>query len=110
MFYFTYIMASRPGGVIYTGYTNDIWRRHIEHREGTGSQYSARYKCAQLVWFEWHQDSHSAFTRERQIKKWDREWKIELIEILNPEWNDLSADLSEYVLFDPKREGPFRPE
>lgn len=104
--FFTYLMASRPGGSLYLGHTNDIWQRPIEHKSAGKDVHAGRYKCRTLVWFEWHEDRHSAFVRERQLKKWYRDWKEELIEELNPNWDDLGPHLTEAFVYDPKRIGP----
>jgi len=90
--YFVYILASRPHGVLYTGVTNDLPRRLAEHREGRADGFTRRYGCKTPVWFELHSDIREAITREKRIKKWNRAWKIEMIEATNPDWRDLSTD------------------
>ncbi|WP_298359784.1 GIY-YIG nuclease family protein [uncultured Litoreibacter sp.] len=87
--YHVYIMASRPHGAIYTGVTNDLVRRANEHRNGLISGFTEKYQCKTLVWYEEHQDINEAILREKRIKKWNRAWKIELIEASNPSWEDL---------------------
>jgi putative endonuclease len=84
-----YILASRYRGTLYTGVTSDIARRTWQHREGHGSRFAARYEVIRLVYAERHERIDEAIGREKAIKKWRREWKIELIEQGNPEWNDL---------------------
>lgn len=87
--YSAYIIASRPNGAIYTGVTNDLRRRAYEHRQGLIPGFTQKYGCKTLVWFEQHDDISEAILREKRIKKWNRAWKIELIEAKNPSWGDL---------------------
>jgi len=96
MFY-TYILASRRNGTLYTGMTDDLVRRMEEHREKAIRGFTAKYGVTQLVWFEQHPDRMSAFRRERQIKEWQRLWKIGLIERMNPNWLDLTGELARLV-------------
>ncbi len=91
--FFTYIVASQRNGTLYTGSTEDIILRTAQHRDKLFKGFSAKYGCATLVWFEMHASRHAAFVRERQIKKWNRVWKLELIERSNPGWRDLFDDL-----------------
>lgn len=84
-----YILASRRNGTLYTGVTSDLICRVWMHREGIGSQFTARYGVHRLVWYEFHQMMGSAIQRETRIKGWKRTWKLELIETLNPGWRDL---------------------
>ncbi len=84
-----YILASRYRGTLYTGVTADLARRTWQHREGSGSAFAKRYDVARLVYAERHERIDEAIAREKAIKKWRREWKIELIEQANPNWNDL---------------------
>ena len=84
-----YILASRYRGTLYTGITSDIARRICQHRDGSGSGFAKRYEVVRLVFAERHEGIDEAITREQAIKKWRREWKIELIEQANPDWNDL---------------------
>ncbi len=90
----TYIMASRPFGVIYVGSTSDLPRRAWEHREGLIDGFTKTHGCGMLVWFEPQELMTEAIRRERAIKRWKREWKMELIERANPEWRDLYAELA----------------
>jgi putative endonuclease len=92
--YYTYILTNRPSGTLYTGVTNDLRRRVAEHRDGRAESFTRRYNLHRLVWFEHHTDIREAILREKRIKKWNRAWKIELIETLNPAWRDLYADLA----------------
>lgn len=87
--YFVYILASTLGGTVYVGVTNDLLGRVSLHREGVGSQFTARYGVRRLVYFEVHEEIEAAIRREKQIKRWRRAWKINLIEEKNPNWEDL---------------------
>ncbi len=88
--YFVYIMTNRSG-TLYTGVTNDLYRRVSEHKQGLIPGFTSRYNITQLVYFEAHSDVREAIAREKQIKRWRRSKKIALIESLNPDWRDLSA-------------------
>ena len=90
---FVYIMTNRPRGVLYTGMAVDLIARAGTHREGEIPGFTRRYRCTQLVWFEPHEDYHTAYHREYLIKRWRRAWKIRLIEEMNPGWKDLWFDL-----------------
>ena len=92
--YWVYMLASQRNGTLYVGVTNDLARRIWRHRAGRGSQFSAKYKVTRLVWYEPHADVLEAIVREKQIKKWERRWKLELIERANPTWRDLYEDLN----------------
>lgn len=89
MAYYVYILASRRDGAIYVGITNDLVRRVYEHRIKAVRGFTAKYNITQLVWFEVYDDPISAISREKELKKWKRAWKIQLIEKDNPDWNDL---------------------
>ena len=84
-----YIMADRYRGTIYVGVTSDIAARVWAHKEGRGSKFCARYTLTRLVFAEQAPTIEEAITREKAIKKWSRAWKIELIESVNPDWDDL---------------------
>lgn len=84
-----YILASQRNGTLYTGVTGDLLRRTWEHRNNIVDGFTKRYGVHCLVCFELHGDMVSAITREKQTKKWNRAWKIQLIEATNPEWRDL---------------------
>ncbi|MEI7805613.1 MAG: GIY-YIG nuclease family protein [Hyphomicrobiales bacterium] len=86
--YFVYILASRRHGTLYIGVTNDMRRRMEEHRLGVGSKFVRQYRVMRLVHIETFDDPESAIRREKQIKKWNRDWKIRLIEENNLEWRD----------------------
>ena len=91
---FAYIMASQRNGTIYTGSTSNLIQRAYQHREGMIDGFTREKGCKLLVWFESHDDLQEARRRERQIKKWNRTWKLRLIEEINPGWNDLFESLS----------------
>lgn len=93
--YFVYILASKRNGTLYIGMTHDLLRRVFEHRTDQNEGFTKRYQVHQLVWFESTSDVEAAILREKQLKKWKRQWKIELIEKDNPEWRDLYEDLSQ---------------
>jgi putative endonuclease len=92
--YWVYILASQRNGTLYVGVTNDLARRVWQHRSGQGSEFAAKYKVTRLVWCESHLRAVDAITREKQIKKWERRWKLELIESANPTWRDLYDELN----------------
>ena len=84
-----YIMADRYRGTLYTGLTTDLAARVFAHREGRGSKFCTRYGLKRLVYAEQAPTIYEAIAREKAVKKWNRTWKIELIESQNPDWNDL---------------------
>ena len=84
-----YIMSNRRDGVLYIGVTADLSRRIVQHREGKGSAFCRRYGLTRLVYAEEHDSIEDAIVREKAMKAWKRAWKIELIEGLNPAWDDL---------------------
>ena len=84
-----YIMSNRKDGVLYIGVTADLSRRIIQHREGKGSAFCRRYGLTRLVYAEEHDSIEDAIAREKAMKAWKRAWKIELVEGVNPEWDDL---------------------
>ncbi len=88
-----YIMASGPRGVLYVGLTSDLAGRAWEHRERVLDGFTKHYWVDRLVYFEPHDDASVAARRERAMKRWRRDWKIELIEKNNPTWRDLFADV-----------------
>jgi len=92
-FYYVYIMASRKNGTLYIGVTNDLVRRVYEHKNGLVGGFTKKYKVHSLVYYEATENALSAITREKQIKKWYRKWKIELIEKENRDWRDLYEEL-----------------
>ncbi len=85
----TYIEASRPFGVIYIGVTSNLYRRGREHREGRIDGFTKRYGCNMLVWYQPYELITTAIRREKALKRWNRAWKMQLIESRNPDWVDL---------------------
>jgi putative endonuclease len=94
MKYYVYILADKKDGNIYVGRTNDLINRTSEHKSDIISNYTKNTGIHNLVYYEEYDEIHKAVTRERQIKKWKREWKIKLIEKSNPEWKDLYTELT----------------
>ena len=92
--YFVYILASRPNGTLYVGVTNALVRRVQEHREGLVPGFTKRYGVKLLVYYETHADITAAILREKRIKRWQRQWKLNLIEQQNPQWRDLWDELT----------------
>jgi putative endonuclease len=93
MTYWVYILASKPGGTLYIGVTNDLVRRVYEHREGLAESFTKRHHVKTLVYFGQHETIAAALQREKNIKHWSREWKIDLIVAGNPDWRDLYEDI-----------------
>lgn len=91
--YYVYILASKRNGTLYTGVTNGLIRRVYEHKNDLTQGFTKKYKVHKLVYFECTENIAAAITREKQIKAWRREWKIELIEKQNPDWFDLYEKL-----------------
>jgi len=91
--YYVYVMASRRNGTLYIGVTNDLVRRVYEHKNDLIKGFTSKYGIHQLVYYEQTADILSAIQREKQMKKWNRKWKMELIEVENPGWVDLYEDL-----------------
>lgn len=87
--FYVYIMASKKYGTLYTGVTSDLIKRIYEHKEGNIDGFTKKHNIKTLVHYEQHDRSESAFLRETQIKRWKRQWKINLIEESNPHWKDL---------------------
>jgi putative endonuclease len=87
--YFVYILASQRHGTLYVGVTNNLVRRIYEHREKLIEGFTSQYNVTRLVWFDQTESIEEAITHEKRLKRWRREWKIELIEKNNPAWDDL---------------------
>ena len=88
-----YILASEKHGTLYIGVTSDIVKRIWEHKNDVVEGFTEKYGVHRLVWFEQHETMESAIQREKMLKKWRRDWKLNLIELMNPEWRDLYVDL-----------------
>ena len=94
MGFWIYILASRRGGTLYVGVTNNLIRRVFEHREGLVPGFTKRYGVKMLVYYERHDAAAAAIQREKNIKHWPREWKIDLILSINPDWKDLYEEVT----------------
>jgi putative endonuclease len=92
--FYVYILASRIGGWVYIGVTNDLIRRIAEHRLKLAKGFTKKYEVSNLVYFEQFDDAENTIKREKQLKKWNRAWKIRLIEELNPNWDDLYPSIA----------------
>ena len=88
-----YILASKRNGTLYIGVTSDLVKRIWEHKQDLADGFTKKYAVHRLVYYEPHEEMIAAITREKQIKKWKRDWKLRLIEEKNPEWKDLYAEL-----------------
>lgn len=86
---YVYLLASQPYGTLYIGVTSDLVKRVWQHREGLADGFTKKYHVKCLVWYEVHDDILAAITREKQLKEWRREWKIQLIHEQNRQWRDL---------------------
>ena len=90
--YYVYILASNKNGTLYLVVTNNLTWRLSEHIEGTIKGFTSKYGVTKLVYFEQTNSIEAAIQREKQLKRWNRDWKLQLIERYNPNWNDLSKD------------------
>ena len=88
-----YLLASRRNGTLYAGVTSDLINRLHQHRDGQTGGFTKDHGVQRLVWFEQHATMEQAIIREKRIKKWNRSWKIRLIEEANPDWDDLAIGL-----------------
>jgi putative endonuclease len=91
--YYVYILASHRNGTLYIGVTDNLVRRVWEHKNKLVPGFTHRYEIHHLVYYELHQNPESAITREKQLKRWSRLWKLRIIEEMNPEWKDLYKDI-----------------
>ena len=94
MAFYVYILASRRNGTLYIGMTDNLIQRVWMHRNSVLPGFTKRYRVKTLVWYEQHETREAALTRERQMKNWNRAWKIQAIENMNPLWSDLYEGLS----------------
>jgi putative endonuclease len=92
-YYYVYILASKPNGTLYIGMTDDLIRRVLEHKQGLVKGFTKTYGVKMLVYYEQSEPVQSAITREKQLKRLKRDWKIRLIQSVNPEWKDLYDEL-----------------
>lgn len=91
--YWVYILASQRNGTLYVGITNNLVKRVWEHKNKKVEGFTKKYEVHHLVYYELHENPESAIKREKQIKKWNRLWKLRIIEEMNPEWKDLYEDI-----------------
>lgn len=89
-----YILASQRNGTLYTGMTSNLPQRIWQHKNHITKGFTADHNVTTLVWFEPHETAESAITREKQVKKWNRDWKLQLIEKTNPNWQDLYPEIA----------------
>jgi putative endonuclease len=89
--YYVYIVTNRPRGVVYVGVTNDLAERASAHKMGAGGAFAKKYNCTRLVYWEAFGEVVDAISREKRLKRWRRDWKIKLIETVNPEWRELAT-------------------
>ena len=94
MSYYVYLLASQRNGTLHLGVTSDLARRVYQHKSKTTPGFTSRYSVAKLVWFECYDDPVTAITREKELKKWQRAWKLRLIEETNPQWRDLYDEIT----------------
>lgn len=94
MAYYVYILASDRNGTLYVGVTNDLLRRVYEHKEGAAEGFTKRHSVKRLVYFEVHESIEAAIRREKALKHWPRDWKLNLVERDNPDWRDLSHGMT----------------
>ena len=94
---YVYMLASRRGGALYVGVTSDLIKRVYDHRQGNISSHTKKYGIYTLVYYEQHTDIEEAIKREKQLKAWKRQWKIELIEKHNQEWEDLYDEIAAWA-------------
>ena len=90
---YVYIVTNQKHGTLYIGVTSDLERRIYEHRESVTKGFTSAYGCRRLVWYEEHDSIGTAIQREKSLKRWYRQWKIDLIKTINPEWRDLYPEL-----------------
>jgi putative endonuclease len=94
-YYYIYILANKPYSTLYIGVTNDLVRRVWEHKNDFVEGFTKKYDVHNLVYYEQCENIESAITREKQLKKWKRRWKLDLIEKMNPGWKDLYNDIAQ---------------
>ena len=94
MSYYVYLLASQRNGTLYLGVTSDLVRRVYQHKTKAMPGFTSRYHVGKLVWFECYDDPVTAITREKELKKWQRAWKLRLVEEANPQWRDLYDEIT----------------
>jgi len=95
--YYVYLLCSKPRGTLYVGVTNNLVKRVVQHKAGDFDGFTAKYKVDQLVYFEEYQFVHEAILREKRLKRWRREWKLELVEKQNPAWLDMFDSIDRQI-------------
>ena len=90
--YYVYLLTNKTNKVLYIGVTNDLARRMFEHKNKAMEGFTKKYNLTKLVYYETTDDARSAIAREKQLKNWHREWKLNLINQFNPDWNDLAEE------------------
>ena len=90
---YVYILANKRNGTLYVGVTSDLIKRTYEHKQNLVEGFTQKYNVHTLVYYEIHNDIEAAILREKQIKKWNRRWKLRLIEEMNPEWRDMYQEI-----------------
>jgi putative endonuclease len=88
-----YIIANKRNGTIYIGVTSALWNRVASHKSKSLPGFTSRYSLSLLVWYEHHATMGAAIRREKQLKRWNRSWKLDLIEKMNPDWRDLHDEI-----------------
>ena len=89
-----YMLASKPNGTLYIGVTSSLAKRVWQHQNNQVEGFTSKYRVHRLVWYEQHLEMKSAIMREKQLKKWNRQWKVQLINDFNPAWKDLYSQIS----------------
>ena len=92
--YWVYVLTNQPRSTLYVGVTNDLVRRVFEHREGSVPGFTRRYAIKMLIYYERHDTALAAIQREKNMKHWPREWKVDLIVSMNPDWRDLYEEIT----------------
>ncbi len=103
--YYVYILTNKVGGTLYIGVTSDLIKRVYQHRTKAVQGFTEKYGLDRLVYFEVFEDPENAILREKRLKKWNRAWKIELIEDNNPDWHDLYLNLTGATVLDSRVRG-----
>ncbi|MEQ9229907.1 MAG: GIY-YIG nuclease family protein [Cyclobacteriaceae bacterium] len=93
---YIYIITNKNRTVLYTGVTSHLQSRIYQHKQGEGSSFASKYNCEDLIYYEFFEDIETAIAREKQIKKWKREYKENVINEMNPEWKDLYDNIQDY--------------
>lgn len=93
MSYYIYIMCDKPRWTTYIGVTNDLVRRVYEHKEGITGGFTRKYNLRTLVYYEVYEEIEESIKREKQLKNWKRQWKLDMVDKINPEWKDLWLDI-----------------